>query len=141
MRRRRCSLILKVVLLGSFFLLLPFGLFGGSGSFDLCGQSVDVKAVVFGAAERSRRASTHQLTLRHLPPFKPDAALRVTTTRSDEKLLNLHFLSFPISPPGAWSSNLAEKHLQHSGHVPEEELETFHQHERTQPTQDHWQVC
>lgn len=52
MRRRRSGVVLKVVLLRSFLLLLPFRFFGGSGSFDLGRQSVDVDAVVFGTEDR-----------------------------------------------------------------------------------------
>lgn len=40
--------LLKVFSLGCFLLLLPLLLFGGPGSLNLCSQSVDVHAVIFG---------------------------------------------------------------------------------------------
>lgn len=43
--------VLKFVLLGSFLLLFPFWFLGGSGSFDLCCQSVNVDAVIFGTKD------------------------------------------------------------------------------------------
>lgn len=82
--RRRCSLILKVILLGSFFLLFPFRLFGGSSSFNLCGESVDIKLVIFGTAERSTTASIDQFMLPHVPLFK----LWCLTLRSGHNNMN-----------------------------------------------------
>lgn len=46
------DVLLIVVLLGSFFLLLPFWLFGGSGSFNLRRQSVNIDPVIFGTKSR-----------------------------------------------------------------------------------------
>lgn len=51
-RRRSVDVLLIVVLLGSFLLLLPFWLLGGSGSLDLRRQSVNVNAVIFGTTGR-----------------------------------------------------------------------------------------
>lgn len=58
MRKRR--VILKLVLFGSFLLLLPFWLLGGSGTFDLRSQGVNVEAVIFGAEDRSKTTPVDQ---------------------------------------------------------------------------------
>lgn len=71
MRKRRCSVVLKVVLLGSFLLLLPFWLLGGSGSFDLCRQSIDVDAVIFGTVEGSMITSINHYLIMTRSDIQP----------------------------------------------------------------------
>lgn len=50
--------LLKVLSLGCFLLLLPFLLFGGAGSLNLCSQSVDVHAVIFGTGHTHTHTHT-----------------------------------------------------------------------------------
>lgn len=117
MRKTKRSIVLKVVLLASFLLLLPFWLLGGSGSFDLRRQSVDVDAVIFGTEDESIMRSINQylkwitewnhgryFSLKDSSTWHSDKD-KLCVRRdnmTDEKLLTLHFLHnllFHISPP------------------------------------------